>query len=109
MILSARPLSWVLLLALLLMAIPTLTALGSREDRPERFTGTAAVKGSEPFTRIVLVTENEDLALTGPLADKIRQNFQGHRVTVKGKIEKEALGPGFPAELYVIEIIKTDP
>ena len=104
----ARPLPW-LTLVLLLTTLTVLTALGSREDRPERFTGVAAVKGSEPFTRIVLVTEEEDLALTGPLADKIRQNFQGHQVTVKGKIEKEALGPGFPAELYVIEIIKTDP
>ena len=104
----ARPLPW-MLFALLLTAPLALAALGSREDRPEKFTGIAAVKGSEPFTKIVLVTDSEDLALTGPLADKIRRNFQGHRVTVKGIIEKEALGPGFPAELYVTEIMKTDP
>lgn len=108
MIRPARLLPW-LLLILLLTTLPALTAMGSREDKPERFTGVAAVKGSEPFTRIVLVTDTGDLALTGPLADKIRRNFQGHRVTVRGKIEKEALGPGFPAELYVLEIIKTDP
>jgi len=105
---QARLRPW-LLLFLLLTTLPALAALGAREDRPGRFTGVAAVKGSEPFTRIVLVTDNGDLALTGPLAEKIRQNFQGHRVTVKGTIEKAALGPGFPAELYVWEIIKTDP
>ncbi|HPC39790.1 MAG TPA: hypothetical protein PLD91_02615 [Spirochaetota bacterium] len=69
------------------------------------FTGKIAVKGNEPFTYLVLVTDNGDMKITGPLANKLREDFQGRRVTVKGSIVKEGKGFMLLPELEVTEIV----
>ncbi len=97
-------LTTILILALLLST--PLNAGGAREKQDNTFTGRVAVKGSEPHTQIVLVTIEADYVLTGPLAERIRNEYQGHTLEVSGEIRKEALGPGFPAELEVFEIVK---
>lgn len=92
----------------LLTALLPAGALGTKEEPERTYTGRAVVKGSEPHTRIVLVTEEADYALTGPLAEKIRADYQGYTLVVAGEIRKEALGPGFPAELEVTEILEVN-
>ncbi len=73
------------------------------------FAGTLSMKGSEPHTYLALTTEEGiEYKITGPLEKKLAGAYQYKKVTVAGKIVKEAVGPGFPAELNVSEILKGD-
>ncbi|HNW27622.1 MAG TPA: hypothetical protein PKN50_04015 [Spirochaetota bacterium] len=71
------------------------------------YTGKIAVKGNEPFTYLALVTDNGDMKITGPLEKKLREHFQGRRVTVKGTIVKEGKGFLSLRELEVTEIVNS--
>ena len=69
--------------------------------------GRVSVRGNEPFTYLSLVTEeNEEYALVGPLEERIRRDYQGSYLRVKGTILEEAKGPGFPAQLKLDEILE---
>ena len=68
--------------------------------------GKVAVKGSEPHTYLALSAEQTEYSLVGPLAEDLSRNYQGKYLRVRGEIIKEALGPGFPAEFEVQEIIE---
>ncbi len=77
--------------------------------------GRVTVKGSEPATWVALVETGNgepespvrtEYALVGPLADEIRSRHQGRHLVVRGRIVSETRGPGFPAELEVIEILE---
>ena len=74
-----------------------------------KIAGRVAVKGSEPHTYLVLVSNGQDYKLVGPLRDEIWKSFQGRRIRVRGRIVREARGPGFPAELEVLEILGVEP
>jgi hypothetical protein len=89
----------IVLLGLLIAVSITLPACA------DTFTGKIAVKGNEPFTYLVLVTEKGDMKIVGSLQIKLRDNFQGKHVTVKGMVIKK--GGGFMAlpELEVTEIV----
>ena len=68
--------------------------------------GKITVKGSEPHTYLVLVTEDQtDYKIAGKFHDEILKNYQQKILKVKGKIVRDAMGPGFPAELEVLKII----
>ncbi len=69
------------------------------------YTGRIAVKGNEPFTYPALVTGSGDLKITGPLEKRLRDDFQGRRVTVQGTIVKEGKGFLIPPELEVTGIV----
>lgn len=96
--------------AVLLLSLLPLSAFGAQEEAPEvpSYRGKVSVKGSEPHTWTALTTSDTVYKLTGSLTQEIRQEYQGHNLTIAGNIIKEALGPGFPAELEVIEIIKVE-
>ena len=66
--------------------------------------GRVAVKGNEPHTYIVLITDDTEYIIVGDLAGEIRREYQKKIITVKGKIVKKAI-PGKPAELEVFEIL----
>ena len=69
--------------------------------------GKIAVKGSEPHTYLVLVSvENGEYAIVGELKQEIWNKYQGHMIKVRGNVIKQAIGPGFPAELEVIQILE---
>ena len=76
-------------------------------DRIEA-TGTIQTLGSEPHTYFALVVEHNDstdvtvLRLVGDF-DRAR-SAQGQQMVVRGVLESEPVGPGFPAELRVTEI-----
>ena len=70
---------------------------------PDQFielTGRVTVTGSAPLTILVLVTEADHYEIVGDLAPELRKLQQLH-VTVRGRVVREAAGPGFPARLQV--------
>ena len=69
-------------------------------DQVIEFTGRVTVTGSAPRTILVLVTETDHYEIVGDLAPELRTLQQRH-VTVRGRVVREAAGPGFPARLQV--------
>lgn len=63
-------------------------------------TGRITVTGSEPHVRLVVVTEEVTYELVGDPAAELRR-LQQRRVTVRGRVVREAYEPGVPARLRV--------
>ena len=64
-------------------------------------TGRVVVTGSDPLVILVIVTDvNEQFELVGEPADPL-WDLQQRRATVRGRVVREAAGPGFPAQLAV--------
>ena len=64
-------------------------------------TGRIVVTGSDPLVTLVIVTDaNEQYELVGGQADPL-WDLQQLQVTVRGRVVREAAGPGFPAQLEV--------
>ena len=72
----------------------------AESDAAVTVTGRVTVTGSEPHVRLVVVTAAETYELVGPAAEAL-QRLQQRRVTVRGRVVREASGPGFPAQLRV--------
>ena len=58
------------------------------------------VTGSAPRTTLVLVTDTDHYEIVGDLAPELRRLQQLH-VTVRGRVVRQAAGPGFPAQFQV--------
>ena len=69
-------------------------------DQIVELTGRVTVTGSAPLTILVLVTETDHYEIVGDLAAELRTMQQLH-VTVRGRVVRDAAGPGFPARLQV--------
>ncbi|MBN1524294.1 MAG: pre-peptidase C-terminal domain-containing protein [Spirochaetales bacterium] len=70
-------------------------------------TGKISVKGWDPFTYLALTTgDNMDYTLTGYLVPDLWNNYQNQTVTLRVIYRKDAIGPGFPAEVEVLEMIE---
>lgn len=83
-----------------IMAIGTVLALvyatqscvaGTRNNQPETISGTIRVIGNEPLTHLIIRPaakgadgKSPDALITGPLAEELRNNFQGKAVTLEG-------------------------
>ena len=68
-------------------------------------TGTIYVKGNEPFSGIVIEDAKDHKSYKIINAKRFGLfHKQQQRVRIKAKRVKKALGPGFPAEIEVIEI-----
>lgn len=71
--------------------------------------GTISVKGNEPHTYCALVTNDiKEYKIVGNYQKEIQAKYQGRRLALKGKITRNHVGPGFPAEFSVDEIIKSE-
>jgi hypothetical protein len=92
-------------LGLRFLAVATLSLVFLSGCSSLKLAGRVAVKGSEPHTYLVLVVDGRDYKLVGPLRDEIWKTYQGQRIRVRGRIVREARGPGFPAEVEVLEIL----
>jgi len=86
------------ILVILLFSVSLLACGGA-------YTGRIAVKGHEPFTYLVLVTDRGDMKIVGGMRQKLWNCCQGKTVTVKGSIVKEGGGFMAPPELDVTEIV----
>ena len=62
--------------------------------------GRVTVTGSEPHVMLVIVTDEVYYELVGEVAEELWK-LQQRQVTVRGRIVRQALGPGFPARLAV--------
>ena len=69
-------------------------------DQVIELTGRVTVTGSAPLTILVLVTETDHYEIVGDLAAELRRLQQLH-VTARGRVVREAYGPGFPAQFQV--------
>lgn len=63
-------------------------------------TGRVTVTGSEPNVQLVIVADALTYELVGAPAAEL-WGLQQRRVTVRGRVVREAYGPGFPAQLRV--------
>ena len=71
--------------------------------------GRVAIKGSEPHTMVVLTAVSEtgrkvDYQLVGPLMAEIGRKYQNKTVRLRGRIVREPVGPGFPAQFEVFAV-----
>lgn len=64
--------------------------------------GRVVAVGSEPHVMLVIVTDDVHYELVGEVAEDLWE-LQQRQVTVRGRIVRQALGPGFPARLAVDE------
>lgn len=64
--------------------------------------GRVVAVGSEPNVILVIVTDDVPYELVGEVAEELWK-LQQRQVTVRGRIVRQALGPGFPARLAVGE------
>ena len=67
---------------------------------PVEVSGRVVVTSSEPNVMLVIVTDDTHYELVGKLAEDLWK-LQQRQVTVRGRIVRQALGPGFPARLAV--------
>ncbi len=72
-------------------------------------TGRVAIKGNAPHTMVVLTTASEtgkkvDYQLVGPLSGEIGRKYQNRTVRLQGRIVRDPLGPGFPAQFEVFAV-----
>ena len=99
--------------AVLALAAGVLLACASDADQPAApeapaeaqemvaVTGRVVATGSDPFVILVIVTgANEQYELVGERAEPL-WDLQQLQVTVRGRVVREASGPGFPAQLEV--------
>ena len=92
---------------LLPAALLVLIAAGSGEPPGTVvLTGRVTVRGSEPHTVVVIASaERGDVELTGRLEPEIRARHQGRVLTLRCRIVREAIGPGFPAQAEALKIV----
>ena len=77
---------------------------GQVHEQAETITvsGRVTVTGSEPHVMLVIVTDDVHYELVGEVAEELWK-LQQRQVTVRGRIVRQALGPGLPARLAVDE------
>ncbi|MCY4442174.1 MAG: hypothetical protein OXE53_18445 [Deltaproteobacteria bacterium] len=74
--------------------------LDEARREPVELSGRVVVTGSEPNVMLVIVTDDSHYELVGEFAQDLWK-LQQRQVTVRGRIVRQALGPGFPARLAV--------
>jgi len=74
--------------------------------KPISIKGKVTVKGSAPHSYLCLTTEDGiDYKLSGSQKDYIYKYLQQQVVKLTGVVEKQAVGPGFPAEFKIHKIL----
>lgn len=67
--------------------------------------GRISVRGNEPHTVLTIETPQGLFEITGPLKPEIWNNYQGQEIKIRCKLVREAIGPGFPAQIEALEIL----
>ena len=71
----------------------------------DRITGTLSMRGSEPHTYLSLHTAKTTYQIINPKAFAL-DRMQGKTVTLSIKIVSKKIGPGFPAKIKVLSVVK---
>ncbi len=67
-------------------------------------TGVIAMTGNDPFLKLIVQQDQgKTYEIIGEYKNQLSRR-QAQTVTVSGIVEKEAIGPGFPAQLRVLSI-----
>gem|GEM_PF-2480488 len=81
-------------------------------EEPEgvQVTGRITISGNDPFSFVAIhVLEPQDTdgsyRLQGDLVTILKDDYQQKTVTIRIRVTKERVGPGFPAEAEVLEIL----
>jgi len=84
--------------------LAALSLLGCASSADTTLEGKVAVKGSMPHTYLVIEDKatHKDYRIVNP-KDFNLINMQNKIVKIKAEVVKKAIGPGFPAEIKVIE------
>lgn len=89
------------------LSIQLVNTLGGEALGPMNLTGKISVKGNAPHTYLCLTTDEQiDYKLRGAQQDYLMNQLQQRIVTLRGVVTQPQIGPGFPAEFEVIEIIE---
>ena len=68
--------------------------------------GTVAVKGSEPHTYLVVITEKYgEVRIVGKYKQTIMNKYQNRHIKIEGLIVEKERGPGNPAQIEVSKIV----
>ena len=69
-------------------------------------TGKISVKGSEPKTFVALTTEDGTVyEITGPLKERLQEEYQYKTVTLEGELLRTSSGPGMSAQFRAEQIV----
>ena len=71
----------------------------------DRVTGTLSMRGSEPHAFLSLHTTKATYQIINP-KDFALDNMQGRTVTLTYEVVSKKIGPGFPAKIKVLSVIK---
>ena len=93
---------------LTILFLATLAVPGCAADLTS-IEGRVAVAGNAPFTYVRVIAQDDiEYKLVGPKADILRRSWQGRIVRLEGKVVKEAIGRGFPAEFEVRSLVEAE-
>lgn len=84
------------------LSLLLLTATGCSADKV--LSGRVTLAGSAPHSYVRILSAQTEYRLVGPQEQQLREQWQGREVRVDGRVVKEAIGPGFPAEFEVKHI-----
>ena len=91
----------VIVIALLACKSPSeLRVSGAERDQQIEVSGRVTVAGAAPQVMLVLVADNAYYELVGYAAKEL-WNLQQRHVTVRGRLIRQAMGPGSPARIEV--------
>ena len=92
--------------ALFLISLLLIMGVGACRMEVQSLSGRISVAGNEPFTYVRLVdAQQHEYRLVGEKAERIRRTLQGREVELRGRVVKQAVGPGEPAEFQVDEVL----
>lgn len=67
--------------------------------------GTLSVRGGGKMAHLQLDTSRGSYQISNPQAFGLQQ-MQNHHVTLKARLIQKAIGPGFPAKIKVLSVVK---
>ena len=90
-----------------MIGLAALGCMGCTQSNDLDLEGRLAVKGSSVHTYLVIEDKKSHKSYKIQNKDNFNLiNRQKQTVKIKAKLIKEAIGPGFPAEIEVLEVIE---
>jgi hypothetical protein len=100
---------YVILTAALFLGVSSHASSRARgeDTREQQLTGRLFLTGNVPHAFLVLEdSEGVLYRLTGEVVEELTRNAQGRTAVLRGRVVREALGPGRPAEFLVARVLE---
>lgn len=95
--------------ALLLALVLTAALAGPGCTAEQVLVGRVSLAGSAPHAYLRVLSPEGEFRLVGPQEPRLREQWQGREARIEGRVVKQAVGPGFPAEFEVRRIEEVGP